>query len=104
MPILRDVAESLVRADGPDLTSRALAILLVVRTMPGPHTVRGIAAHLAINKPAVTRNVDRLVERGLMKRAPDPTDRRSVLMTPTTEGNAYVAEFQRAAKQAIARR
>ena len=71
---------------------------------PGQHTVRGIAAHLGMDKPAVTRNVDRLVELGLMKRAPDPADRRSVLMTPTAAGSACVAEFQRAAKQAIARR
>ena len=77
-------------------------MLLVVRTMPGPHTARDMAAHLTVSLSAISRTLDRLVELGLMRRALDPAKRRSVLLVPTAAGNAYVAGFQQVAMQAIA--
>jgi len=82
-----------VRADAPDLSSRQMAILLTVYLTPPPHTVRGLAQTLNISKPAVTRALDRLGELGLLKRRPDETDRRSVLVQRTVKGSVFLSEF-----------
>ena len=82
-----------VRADAPDLSSRQMAILLTVYLTPSPHTVRGLAQALNISKPAVTRALDRLGELGLLKRRPDETDRRSVLVQRTVKGSVFLSDF-----------
>lgn len=103
----RALVES-VRADAPDLSARQMAILLTVYLTPPPHTVRGLAQTLNISKPAVTRALDRLGELGLLKRRPDETDRRSVLVQRTVKGSVFLSDFagqvmgaaQQAAQQA----
>jgi len=84
------VVES-VRRDTPDLSSRQMAVLLTVYQTPAPHTVRGLARVLDISKPAVTRALDRLGEFGLLSRQIDESDRRSVLVQRTEEGEAFLA-------------
>lgn len=69
-----------VRSDAPDLSQRQLAVLLTAHIEPGPHTVRGLAGHLQVSKPAVTRALDRLEDLGFAARRPDPSDGRSVLV------------------------
>jgi DNA-binding MarR family transcriptional regulator len=89
--ILRDTIIGTVRRDGPDLSARQLAVLLICYLEPGPHTVRGLAARLDVSKPAITRSLDRLGELNLARRMPDPADRRSVLVSRTRDGNSYMA-------------
>jgi DNA-binding MarR family transcriptional regulator len=84
------VVES-VRRDTPDLSSRQMAVLLTVYQTPPPHTVRGLARVLDISKPAITRALDRLGEFGLLTRQVDESDRRSVLVQRTKEGEAFLA-------------
>ncbi len=85
----------LVRSDRRDLSARQLAVVLIVYLEDGPHTVRGLATRLAVFKPAITRAVDRLVELSLVKRLPDPLDRRSVLISRVREGVGFMAEVRR---------
>jgi DNA-binding MarR family transcriptional regulator len=80
----------------PDLTNRQTAILLTVHTEPGPHTVRGLAERHGIGKPAVVRALDTLSQAGLLRRAPDPSDRRSVLVEPTEAGAHLIADMSAA--------
>jgi DNA-binding transcriptional MocR family regulator len=47
-------------------------LLTTLALEPDLSTVRGLAIHLRISKPAVTRALDRLEEEGLAKRGPDP--------------------------------
>ncbi|MCB9960276.1 MAG: MarR family transcriptional regulator [Rhodospirillaceae bacterium] len=82
-----------VRRDGPDLSARQLALLLTVYLTPPPHTVRGLAAHLAVSKPAITRALDRLSQEGFLKRKIDPSDRRNVLVQRTVRGSVHLSEF-----------
>lgn len=82
-----------VRAGGPDLSQRQLAILLSVYLRPPPHTVRGLAALLDISKPAVTRALDTMSGLGLVKRKRDERDRRNVLVQRTTGGDAFLARL-----------
>ena len=92
--ILRDTVVGTVRRDGPDLSARQFGVLLITYLEDGPHTVRGLAARLEVSKPAITRSLDRLAELGLAKRAPDPRDRRSVLVTRTRRGNDFLADLR----------
>ena len=88
--ILRDTIVGTVRRDGPDLSARQFAVMLICYIENGPHTVRGLAARLNISKPAVTRSLDRLEELGLARRIVDPADRRSVLVQRTREGTGHM--------------
>ncbi len=92
--ILRDTIVGTVRRDGPDLSARQFGVLLITYLEDGPHTVRGLAARLQVSKPAITRSLDRLAELGLAKRAPDPRDRRSVLVVRTRRGNDFLADLR----------
>lgn len=82
-----------VRAAGPDLTARQLALLLIVYLAPAPHTVRGLARTLAISKPAVTRALDRLGALGFARRKRDEADKRNVLVERTAKGSAFLDDL-----------
>lgn len=69
-----------------DLTLRQLAVLSLLVSTRGAHTIRFFAATLQVAKPAITRAVDRLELHGLARRLPDPADGRSVLVQPTRRG------------------
>jgi DNA-binding MarR family transcriptional regulator len=88
---------ALVRREGRDLSLRQIAVLLVCDTAEDLQTVRGLAQHLEIEKPIVTRAVDRLEAAGLARRKADPSDRRSVLIAPTRAGHSYCSRFAGAA-------
>jgi DNA-binding MarR family transcriptional regulator len=92
--ILRKTFLSEVRSDQPDLTLRQLAVLLVVYQTDEPQTVRGLAAHLNISKPAITRALDRLEELELAMRTTDRRDRRSVLVQRIAGGTALVQRLR----------
>lgn len=82
-----------VRRDAPDLSARQMALLLTVYLTPPPHTVRGLAESLNVSKPAITRALDRLSELELVRRKPDETDRRSVLIQRTVRGSVFLREY-----------
>ena len=82
-----------VKREAPDLSARQMAILTTVYLEPPPHTVRGLAETLNVAKPAVTRAIDRLSELGLVRRKPDPEDRRSILVQRTVKGSVFLSEF-----------
>lgn len=79
-----------VRDDAPDLSERQMAILLTIYLDPPPHTVRGLAAHLGVTKPVVTRALDTMGSKKLVSRHRDERDRRNVLVKRTVEGALYV--------------
>ncbi|MBL4802430.1 MAG: MarR family transcriptional regulator [Emcibacter sp.] len=82
-----------VRARGPDLTSRQLALLLMIYLKPPPHTVRGLAQALNVSKPVITRAVDSLSILGYVKRVRDETDKRNVLIQRTVKGAVFLTDF-----------
>ena len=89
----RRVMVTALRQGLPDMTQRQFALLLHVYLTPPPHTVRGLAQHLKISKPAVTRAVDRLSDAGYLKRKTDEADKRSVLIQRTVQGSVFLREF-----------
>lgn len=79
LALVRDVRQD-------DLSLRELAVLSLLVSTPGSHTIRGFAAMLRVPRPAITRAVDHLELHGLAKRLPDPSDGRSVLVCATKRG------------------
>lgn len=90
-----------VRQDTPDLTARQMALLLTVYMVEPPHTVRGLAQHLNVSKPAITRALDRLGRLGYIRRKIDQTDRRNVLVQRTVKGSVYLTEFAEVVRRAM---
>ncbi|MGY9061264.1 MAG: MarR family transcriptional regulator [Rhodospirillales bacterium] len=88
----RAIVES-VRLDAPDLSARQMSLLLSVYLTPATHTVRGLANLLKVSKPAITRAVNRLTGLDMVRRKPDPDDKRSVLIQRTVRGSAFLREF-----------
>jgi DNA-binding MarR family transcriptional regulator len=93
LELWRRVVLTSVRAHGPDLTARQLALVLMVYMTPAPHTVRGLASLLNISKPAITRALDRLGKLGIVRRKVDESDRRSILVQRTVKGSVFLREF-----------
>jgi DNA-binding MarR family transcriptional regulator len=93
LDLWRAVTARTLDAFGPDLSARQTAILLTIHLDPGPHTVRGLAAGLGIGKPAVTRALNALEAQDLVRREPDPADRRNVFLTRTEAGAARLADM-----------
>jgi DNA-binding MarR family transcriptional regulator len=102
LDVWRTVTARTIATPGPDLTARQSAILLTVHLDAGPHTVRGLAGHLGIGKPAVVRALDTLQQASLIARATDPNDRRSVLISPTDQGAALLADLASTMAAALA--
>ena len=78
------------RGEDPDLTVRQMAILLTIYLDPPPHTVRGLAAHLGVTKPVITRALDTMGTMGFVRRRRDERDRRNVLIQRTVKGSEYL--------------
>ena len=93
LALWQNVVLETVRREGPDLSSRQLAILLTVYLTPPPHTVRGLAQSLNVSKPAITRALDTLGDLDLLKRKRDENDRRNVLVQRTVNGAVYLRDF-----------
>src|SRR6201996_414090 len=66
----------------------------------GPRRITELAAEERVTQPAITLLVNRLAERGWVKRVPDPSDGRAVLVSLTPVG-ADVFEQLRAEYRAL---
>ena len=97
---LRDTLLSEVRIDQPDLRLRQLAVLLVAYQTDELLTVRGLAKHLRISRPAVSKALDRLEKSDLIRREPDLRDRRSIILGRTEAGMVLIVRVKAAAADA----
>lgn len=88
-----DVTSRSVQSDGPDLTARQTALMLIVYLEAGPHTVRALAQRLGVGKPAIVRAIDTLQHVGLVERRPDPADRRNIFVVGTETGAARLSTY-----------
>lgn len=93
LDLWRRVTVETVRSDAPDLTARQMAVLMIVALQGGPHTVRGLAAHLRVGKPAITRALDTLSALGFVQRQRDPKDGRNVLVDATMKGDQFLSRL-----------
>jgi DNA-binding MarR family transcriptional regulator len=64
-----------------------------------PQTVTGLADACLLQQPTMTKLLDRMVRDGLVRRLPDPRDRRVVRIELTPKGQELVKEPLEAAKR-----
>ncbi|MCL2324002.1 MAG: MarR family transcriptional regulator [Actinomycetia bacterium] len=69
-------------------------ILILKHLMRGPQTQSWLADHLHLNPPALSKLIDRLVEKGLVTRAIDPEDRRRMVISLTDAGREFQHEMR----------
>lgn len=68
----------------------------------GPTRLGVVAEHLRIAPRSATDVVDRLEKRGLVERAPDPADRRAMIVHLTSAGEATLREVDAARRAGAA--
>jgi DNA-binding MarR family transcriptional regulator len=78
------------------LTNAQARVLRIVALAPHPPRMADIAARLDVVPRSVTTMVDGVEAAGLIVRAPDPHDRRSVLVCLTARGHALLARLEHA--------
>jgi DNA-binding MarR family transcriptional regulator len=79
---------SLSPANGLSLTAAAT---LATLERSGPRRLTSLAAQEGVTQPAMTQLVARLEDSGLVRRDPDPADRRVVQVRLTGEGREMLA-------------
>jgi DNA-binding MarR family transcriptional regulator len=93
------------RAKGPepDLSDTQLAALAALERHSAM-TPGELAEHEKVQPPSMTRVLTVLEERGLVVRAPHPTDRRQVVLTVTERGKEVVQQARKLREAWLARR
>jgi DNA-binding MarR family transcriptional regulator len=78
-------------------TDLSLGQWAALRTLEshGPMTPSELAAHEKVQPPSVTKILSRLEQHDYVSRAPDPTDRRQVMLAATDAGRALLADDRR---------
>jgi MarR family transcriptional regulator, organic hydroperoxide resistance regulator len=77
-----------------DVNEEHWRILQVVSDEQG-HSMGELAEQVLLNGPALTKNVDKLVSRGLVQRAQDAQDSRKVLLYISDRGLEMVGRLKR---------
>ena len=86
--------------EGLDMTIPQIKSLALLERM-GPLRMGSIAFHLDRALSATTTVVDRLVEKGLVDRVADPSDRRAVVCELTESGQQQIEQFWRIGSERI---
>ncbi|HZN77644.1 MAG TPA: MarR family transcriptional regulator [Micromonosporaceae bacterium] len=86
-----------------DLTVTQLSALTSLE-LGGALTPRELADVERVQPPTMTKIIAKLEERGLVQRAPHPTDGRQVILSATAAGREVLVAFQRARDEWLTRR
>ncbi len=89
---IRRVIAERARMLHPDLSPVAYSMLTALRDT-GPRRASDLVDIFSIDKGAVSRQVQALVELGLIERTPDPEDRRAMTLAITEEGSRRLANL-----------
>jgi len=93
LALWHDVTLNTVLSSDPALSPRQMVILTTIYLEAGPHTVRSLAHKMELTKSPVTRAIDQLEARKLLRRCADPRDKRSILIERTPYGTNYLSRF-----------
>ena len=92
---MRMLRQTLTAAEGEDrLTLSQLRCLQLMAETEGPALTTRLARALLVTPPTMTRTIDGLVERGLVERQPDPTNRRQIGLVLTPAGRTLLARYE----------
>lgn len=99
---VRQIVDSrqLVGDESHPLTLPQIQLLRLI-AKDGPHTLGDAAVLLGVSSPAATKCVDKLERLGLVARVPSTTDRRTVLLEASREGQQLVVSYERVKKRRL---
>jgi DNA-binding MarR family transcriptional regulator len=86
-----------------DLSMREYDVLYTLSKCREPVRIGELHRHVLLSQPALSRMVDRLVERGFIARRPDPADRRGVRLSLTDAGRDIQHQIGRRHARSVAR-
>ena len=92
---IRRVIAERARMVHPDLSPVAYSMLLALEDS-GPRRASDLVEQFAVDKGAVSRQVQSLIELDLVRRTPDPEDRRAAILAITEEGARRLAAISAA--------
>lgn len=103
--VIARLYRQLAQASGDDLNLTYAQLSALARTQEhGPLRIGELAAHEQVAAPSLTRTMAPLVAEGLVSRQPDPSDRRSWLVTITPAGADLLGRIRRQRSELLARR
>jgi DNA-binding MarR family transcriptional regulator len=86
-----------------DVSMREYDVLYTLSKCPEPQRISELNRHVLLSQPALSRLVDRLVERGLVERCADPADGRGVRLSLTDAGRVVQRRIGRRHARSVAR-
>lgn len=86
-----------------DLSMREYDVLYTLSKCPAPIRPSELNRHVLLSQPALSRMVDRLADRGLVRREADPADGRGVRLSLTAAGLALQRRIGRRHARDVAR-
>jgi DNA-binding MarR family transcriptional regulator len=86
-----------------DLSIREYDVLYTLSKCREPVRIGELHRHVLLSQPALSRMVDRLVERGFIERCPDPADGRGVRLSLTDAGRDKQHQIGRRHARSVAR-
>ncbi|MCW2761414.1 MAG: MarR family transcriptional regulator [Marmoricola sp.] len=89
---IRRVIADRARMLHPDLSPVAYSMLMALNDS-GPQRASDLVEIFSIDKGAVSRQVQALLELGLIERSPDPVDRRAMILAISEEGHGRLANI-----------
>jgi DNA-binding MarR family transcriptional regulator len=84
-----------VAAEGAGLRPQQYQLLLCVYGIPPEldPTIANVASRMLLKHNSAVELVDRTIEQGLLRRCPDPTDHRRILLRVTAQGERLLASL-----------
>jgi DNA-binding MarR family transcriptional regulator len=86
-----------------DLSMREYDVLYTLSKCDEPQRMSELNRHVLLSQPALSRLVDRLADRGLVRREADPADGRGVRLSLTDTGQALQRQIGRRHARDVAR-
>lgn len=84
------------------LSMREYDVLYTLSKCDSPQRIGELGRHVLLSQPALSRLVERLIERGLLERCTDPHDARASQISLTESGRAIQRQVGRAHGRAVA--
>ena len=100
---IRRVIAERARMLHPDLSPVAYSMLIALNDS-GPRRASDLVEIFSIDKGAVSRQVQALLELGLIDRTPDPEDRRAMILAVSEEGHRRMASIAATRRQQVSER
>jgi DNA-binding MarR family transcriptional regulator len=97
---IRRVIAERARMIHPELPAVSYLMLSTLNNS-GPARASTLVETFAIDKGAVSRHVQFLIELGLLERSPDPEDRRAAILAITEEGCRRLAEVSTSRREKL---